>query len=100
MEKGDDDSIHDLRVAIRRFTRCLRTFSAFFPKTAVRKIKTALSAVMDTAGTVRDRDITGDLLKDLGVEKSDLLIQQLRAEREVRRVRLLRALHKFQHEDN
>src|SRR5947207_6945832 len=66
---GDADSVHDLRVAIRRFTQCLRSFAQFFPKGEAKKIRQKLKMVMQTASAVRDCDITLDLLKDAGINK-------------------------------
>jgi CHAD domain-containing protein len=66
---GDADSVHDLRVAIRRFTQCLRTFVQFFPKGEARKIRHKLKTIMHAASEVRDLDITLDLCKDAGIPK-------------------------------
>jgi CHAD domain-containing protein len=66
---GDADSVHDLRVAIRRFTQCLRTFEQFYPKGEARKIRHKMKTIMQAASEVRDHDITLDLLKDAGIPK-------------------------------
>jgi CHAD domain-containing protein len=64
-----EDSVHDLRVAIRRFTQCLRTFAQFFPKKEVRKIRHKLKTIMKAASAVRDHDVTLALMKDAGLSK-------------------------------
>ena len=37
--EGDADSIHDVRVAMRRLSRCLRVFAPFYPQGSVEKIR-------------------------------------------------------------
>ena len=64
---GDADSVHDLRVSIRRFTQCLRTFAQSFPKGEPRRIRQKLKIIMQAASDVRDYDITLDLLRDAGI---------------------------------
>ncbi len=59
----DEEAVHDLRVAIRRFGRSLRVFSQFVSRRVVKKIKKQLRHIMDLTGEVRDRDIALELLK-------------------------------------
>lgn len=63
----DEESIHDLRVAIRRLSRCLQVFARFYPGNAWKKARRRLSGLMDAAGAVRDRDIAAKLLAKAGV---------------------------------
>ena len=65
-DKGDADSIHDLRVAIRRFTQCLRIFKSFLTNGDTRKIRKRLKRIMDRAAEVRDRDVALELLAAAG----------------------------------
>jgi CHAD domain-containing protein len=65
-DNGDPDSIHDLRVAIRRFTQCLRIFKQFLPARETRKIRKRLKRIMDLAAEVRDRDVALELLAAAG----------------------------------
>ena len=58
----DADSIHDLRVSIRRFTQCLKTFSQFFPSKEAKKVRRRLRTILKLAAEVRDRDIALELL--------------------------------------
>jgi CHAD domain-containing protein len=66
---GDADSVHDLRVSIRRFTQCLRIFAQFFPKGEARKIRHKLKTIMEAASEVRDYDITLDLFEEAGITR-------------------------------
>jgi CHAD domain-containing protein len=59
---ADADTVHDLRVAIRRFNRALRAFAEFLPAGAARKIRRRTKALMRLAAAVRDRDIARELL--------------------------------------
>jgi CHAD domain-containing protein len=78
---GDADSIHDLRVAIRRLSRCLRVFAAFFPGDSWKKIRRQLSELMEAAGRVRDRDIALQLLAEAGIPAHAAIATRLAAER-------------------
>jgi CHAD domain-containing protein len=75
----DADSIHDLRVAIRRFEQCLQIFHQFFP--GHKKIHRRLHKIMQLSGEVRNRDIALDLLKQGGQPARSALADQLRRER-------------------
>ncbi len=74
---GDADAIHDLRVSIRRLSQCLRIFEQFFAAKEVRKIRRRLSAVMDRAAEVRNRDIARELLKKAGAGTGSALYLRL-----------------------
>ena len=78
---GDADSIHDLRVAIRRLSRCLGVFSQFYPGRSWKKIRRELADLMDAAGAVRDRDIALELLAAAGIPKSAAIVTRLQEER-------------------
>jgi CHAD domain-containing protein len=60
---GDAASIHDVRVALRRLSRCLRVFAPFYPEGSWKKIRRRISALMAIAGAVRDCDIAIDLAR-------------------------------------
>ena len=78
---GDAESIHDLRVAIRRLSRCLRVFAPFYPGDSWRKIRDRLGELMQAAGRVRDRDITLQLLAEAGIPARAAIATRLAAER-------------------
>jgi CHAD domain-containing protein len=78
---GDADSIHDLRVAIRRLSRCLRVFSQFYPDRSWKKIRQELAQLLHGAGAVRDRDIALELLAASGIPRRAAIVTRLQAER-------------------
>ena len=62
----DPDSIHDVRVAIRRFQHFLHVFEQFLNRRKEKKIHRQLREVMKLSGEVRNRDIAAALLKQAG----------------------------------
>jgi CHAD domain-containing protein len=78
---GSADSVHDLRVSIRRLGQCLRVFGQFFPRESGKKFQHRLSAVMDLASAVRDRDIALEFLAAARVPSDSALVQALSQER-------------------
>ena len=78
---GDAESIHDLRVAIRRLGRCLRVFAPFFPEGSWKKVRHQLAELMEAAGRVRDRDIALRLLAEAGVPPRAAIATRLAGER-------------------
>lgn len=80
-QTADPDSIHDLRVAIRRLSRCLRAFAPFYPGRSWKKARAMLSDLLHTAGTVRDRDIALELLAKARVARRTPVVARLEAER-------------------
>ncbi len=75
------DSIHDLRVSIRRLSRCLRVFAQFYPSGSWKPVRRRLSRIMDAAGAVRDRDIALELLAAAGVSSGAPVVVRLQTER-------------------
>jgi len=89
-KQPDADSVHDLRVSIRRLRQCLRTFEAFFPAGRTRKSRRELKRILELAAEVRNRDITMAFLERSGFSTDDALARdRARAER-----RLMAALRK------
>jgi CHAD domain-containing protein len=80
-ELRDPESIHDLRVSIRRFQQCLRVFHAFFPHREVRKIRQRLREVMELSGEVRNRDVALDLVQRTGLAAGSALSSRLTQDR-------------------
>ncbi len=80
-KSGDPESIHDLRVAIRRFSRCLRVFAQFYPGSSWKKIRRRLSGLMAAAGAVRDLDIAMELLASTGAGNNRQLLSTLKQQR-------------------
>ena len=80
----DADSIHDLRVAIRRFEQCLQIFHQFLSGGHKKKIRKRLRKIMELSGEIRNRDIALDLLKQVGLPvRSALSARLLRERREI-----------------
>jgi CHAD domain-containing protein len=75
------DAIHDLRVAIRRLSRCLRAFAQFYPEDAWKKPRRQMTELMRAAGRVRDRDIAISLLAEAGVPPGAAVLKRLAAAR-------------------
>ena len=80
-ESGDADTIHDLRVSIRRLSRGLRTFALYYPDLSWKSIRAQLRQLMRLAGAVRDRDIALECLARAGVEAEAAIVARLQAER-------------------
>jgi len=79
--EADADSIHDVRVAMRRLSRCLRVFAPFYPDGSWKKIRRRISALMAAAGAVRDCDIAMELASRAGVARRSAMLTQLAAQR-------------------
>jgi CHAD domain-containing protein len=80
-KNGEAEAIHDLRVAIRRFSRALRVFAQFFPGGSGKKVRRQLAHAMDAAASVRDRDIALELLAEAGIPARSAIVTRLGAER-------------------
>jgi CHAD domain-containing protein len=92
---GDADAIHDLRVAIRRLSRCLRVFAQFYPGRSWKQMRRRLADLMDACGSVRDRDIAIGLLEKAGVPAASTLVRRLDAERRAADEELRRELRRW-----
>ncbi len=77
----NEDSIHELRVAIRRFAQSLRVFGQFLPASRSKKVRRQLTRIMDLTSEVRDRDITMKLCLEGGLAPDAKLVLQLREQR-------------------
>ncbi|HWB85272.1 MAG TPA: CHAD domain-containing protein [Bryobacteraceae bacterium] len=90
----DPDSIHDLRVSIRRFRQSLRVFRDLFGESHVKKMKRSLREIMQLCGAVRNCDIAMDVLKAAGVPASPRMKRELKEERSQAARRLSKRLAK------
>jgi CHAD domain-containing protein len=95
----DADAIHDLRVSIRRLTQCLSVFHQFFPSGEAKKVRRKMSALMDLASEVRNRDIALDLLKRAAIPAGSSLARTLLREREQAERALREALKRWSRRD-
>ena len=92
---GDAEAIHDLRVAVRRLSRCLRVFAQFYPARSWKPMRRRLTGLMDACGSVRDRDVAVELLEKAGVGADSPLVRQLHEERRTADGELRRELRRW-----
>jgi CHAD domain-containing protein len=76
---SEAESIHRVRVSIRRFTQVLRVFDGLFPHS--RKMRRRLRGVMDLFGEVRNCDIASEVLAAAGVQPDPALEKRLKRRR-------------------
>jgi CHAD domain-containing protein len=92
---GNDESVHQMRVAARRLRSDLRTFAPLVDEAWARPLSGGLKWLAGTLGRVRDQDVQASLLKrsSTGLE-ADLqpLFRSISAARKKRRVAMLEAL--------
>ena len=77
----DADAVHDLRVAIRRFSQALLIFKPLLEAKAVKRMRSALKGVMDAAAAVRDLDVGMERLIAEGLPEQHAILEEMRAER-------------------
>jgi CHAD domain-containing protein len=95
---GDVDSVHDMRVAVRRLRVALGNFAVCVPKEDRKRLRLKLENLADALGGVRDMDVMIVALKTSPTPRPDqeksavsAMIGRLRARRRSR----LRALMKY-----
>ena len=76
----DPEAIHDLRVAIRRFTQCVRAFRTVFDPGPIKKLRRRLHKIMDHCGEVRTCDVALSILKHTRL-KSGVLATEIQSQR-------------------
>jgi CHAD domain-containing protein len=88
-DPGDHKAIHDVRVAIRRFTQCLRTFAQFFDAGRIKPMRRRLRKLMDRCASARNCDIALEVLdaagRSSGKIKADLAEQRSSAQKALAR---------------
>ncbi|HYL35503.1 MAG TPA: CHAD domain-containing protein [Bryobacteraceae bacterium] len=76
LKSRDAEAVHDLRVALRRFSQALRVFKPCFRGKEFRKIRREAKRTLSLAGEVRNCDIALQLLaKSKQAQKADLPLQ-------------------------
>jgi len=95
----DPESIHDLRVSIRRFQQCLVVFAQFFPRGQAKKIRARLHQIMQIAGEIRNRDIALELLGRSGLPLDITLQRRWREEARQLHGELVRLLARWGRRD-
>lgn len=88
----DQERIHDLRVAIRRFTAAMRIFADALPAGEAKRVRRDLKVIMEPAGVVRELDIALELALRAGIAESSPLLAILRAQRAEGERRLLEGI--------
>ena len=68
----DAESVHRMRVAIRRLQQALRVFGQYLDKSGVKRVKRQLKRCLGAAGQLRDHDIALELLKKSGQDLTEL----------------------------
>lgn len=79
------ESVHDLRITIRRFAQVLRVFDSVISRAQTRKIRKTLKKILAAAGEVRDCDVALRLLaksNGAGARTWKSVLQNRRKERE------------------
>jgi CHAD domain-containing protein len=77
----DPENIHDLRVAIRRFTQALRVFQDLLDGARVRKMRRRLKKIMDLCGAVRNCDVALEVLRAARVPAAGAIYKRVRKTR-------------------
>lgn len=88
-------SVHDLRVAIRRFLQALALFKATFPAPQRKKVHRKLKRIMYPAGKVRNSDIAALLISRLDPQSAPQLCRRIRRERKTAERKLTQSLRRL-----
>lgn len=78
---NDVESVHKLRVAIRRFRQALRVFEEYFPIKRTKTIRKEMRRVRYLAGDVRTRDIAIEILQKEGLAAAPIIAERNEAKR-------------------
>ena len=95
----DPESIHDLRVSIRRFQQCLAAFQQFFPRGQAKRIRARLHQIMQIAGGIRNYDIALELFEKSGLPVNPALTLHMRQEAKELHAELQRLLARWGRRD-
>ena len=90
------ETVHDLRVSIRRLQAALRAFSTFFPPAESRRILKQARKTLKLAGRLRDFDIALELASESGIPADAELSIKLTALRQQTATRLLGQVRKME----
>jgi CHAD domain-containing protein len=82
-ESLDEDAVHKVRVAIRRFQQSIRIFKQYLRSGGVKRLKVQLGSVMDLAGELRNRDIAIALVGKARGDTADLETQRTECHRQL-----------------
>jgi CHAD domain-containing protein len=69
---GDDEAVHDVRVALRRTRTALEAGRPVLGRFHADEVRRALREVMQATGALRDEEVLLELIGSLGVEREDV----------------------------
>jgi triphosphatase len=75
------DAVHDVRVAIRRFTQTIAVFEPYFPGKDIRKVRRRLKKIMVAAGELRNCDVALKFISKSRLSDLDQLESKLQSQR-------------------
>lgn len=78
------ESVHRMRVSIRRFQQALRVWEQYYPKSGHKLVRKRLRKAMRAAGEVRNLDIALGLVRRADVGVSELQVLRIRAKNDLR----------------
>ena len=82
----DADAIHDLRVSIRRLSRALQVFEAWFERAQVKRIRGRLRKLMEHCAAVRNCDVAIEVLREARGQSPELIAGLEKERRRTREV--------------
>lgn len=91
----DQKAVHDLRVAIRRFTQALVVLKPCYVSKEVKKIRRSLKGLMTLAGEVRDYDIALEYLSEMDSPDAPALEEEFSRLRRASEKNLIAALNRW-----
>jgi CHAD domain-containing protein len=77
----DVESVHKLRVAIRRFRQALRVFETYFPAKRTRVVRKEMQRIRYLAGDVRERDIAIEIILKAGLSPDAMVAERNEAKK-------------------
>lgn len=77
----DEDSVHELRIAMRRFSQSLSVFKRLYHAKELKKIRRRLKDLMDLSSDVRDCDVAAGLLQKSGLPGAPAIRKAIAARR-------------------
>lgn len=89
------ETVHDLRVSIRRFLQGLRVFRTCYAVKLPKKMGRFLKATLSAAGEVRDCDVALQLLETIEAKATRGLRQKLEARRKAASAALIERLQRW-----
>src|SRR5215831_4632416 len=90
------ENVHDLRVAVRRFTQALLTFRGVIPRRDARRVRRKLKVLKNRAGAVRDNDMACKTLGKCHAPGAPALLRKLAARRRGSAADLTAAIREWQ----